>query len=56
MQLYIMAEPKYENTTSCELVLKGLKDNLRKKRISYKVVDDIAKIEVGDKKTFLFWH
>ena len=54
MQLYIMAEPKYENTTSCELVLKGLKDNLRKKRISYKVVDDIAKIEVGDKKTFLF--
>lgn len=53
MRLFVMVEPEFKNTTSCELIFKELKDNLRKKRIPYKVVDSPLVIPIEKGKTFL---
>lgn len=53
MRLYIMVEPNFKNTTSCEMIFKELEDNLRKKRISYQVVDSPLNISIQQEKTYL---
>lgn len=49
-----MVEPKFENTSCCELIFKEVKNNLRKKRISYQLVDSPQEIETHKEKSFLF--
>jgi len=49
-----MVEPNFRSTTSCELILKGLKDNLRKKRIPYSVTDTITDLGFCNEKIFMF--
>ena len=53
MRLFVMVEPEFKNTTSCELIFKELKDNLRKKRITYQAVDSPLNIPTEKEKTFL---
>ena len=54
MRLFVMVEPNFKKTASCELIFKEIKDNLRKKRIAYDVVDSIQNISAEKEKTFLF--
>ena len=53
MRLFVMVEPNFKNTTICEMIFKELKDNLRKKRIPYQVVDSPLNIEIQQEKTYL---
>ena len=48
-----MVEPNFKNTTTCELIFKEIKDNLRKKRIPYQVVDSPLNIPIEKGKTYL---
>ena len=54
MNLFVMVEPKFKNTSSCELIFKELKDNLRKKRVQYQLVDSPLEIQSYKEKSFLF--
>ena len=49
-----MAEKNFKNTTSCELILKGLKKNLRKKRIPHLVIDDLKTVDTSKENKYLF--
>ena len=49
-----MVEANFKNTASCEIILKGLKENLRKKRITYVIIDDFSRINESDETSYLF--
>lgn len=55
MRLFVMLEPQFKNTTSCELICKEVKENLRKKRISYQVIDSLLNISAENEKTYLIF-
>lgn len=48
MHLYIIVEPAFKTTSSCNIIFKGLKSILRKKRISHLTVSSVSEITEFD--------
>ncbi len=53
MRVFVMVEPNFKNTASCESIFKGIKDTLRKKRITYHVIDSPLNVSSNTEKSFL---
>lgn len=53
MRVFVMIETDFKITSSCGTMFAGVKNALRKKRVSYEIINDVTEIKTDNSQTFL---